>query len=104
MELVKKNRISSVVLFQLSGSVRPAAGIQPGYPPSGRLSPSGLQRRMAAELILLESMDESILQLSGVERARAISMAQQETVSLAQILKVCNFFSSPSVNRHYRFM
>ena len=31
-------------------------------------------------------------QLTGVERTRAVSMAQQETVSLAQMLKVIFFF------------
>ena len=31
-------------------------------------------------------------QLTGVERTRAVSMAQQETVSLAQMLKVGNCF------------
>lgn len=33
-------------------------------------------------------MEESVRQLTDVERTRAVSMAQQETVSLAQILKV----------------
>ena len=59
---------------------------------SGRLSPGGLERRMAAELNLMESMEESMRQLTDVERTRAVSMAQQETVSLAQILKVIIHF------------
>lgn len=54
-----------------------------------RFSPNALERKMAAELNLLESMEESMRQITGVERSRAVSMAQQETVSLAQILKVC---------------
>ncbi|EDV27474.1 uncharacterized protein TRIADDRAFT_53203 [Trichoplax adhaerens] len=52
-----------------------------------RLSPADLERRLHAELQYLESIDESVRQLSQVEKARAISFAQQETVSLAQILK-----------------
>lgn len=53
-----------------------------------RLSPGSLERRMAAELHLLEGMDQSLQQLTNVERTRAVALAQQETVSLAQILKV----------------
>ena len=45
--------------------------------------------RMALELNMLEAVDESLLQLTSIERTRAVSMAQQETVALAQILKVC---------------
>ena len=44
--------------------------------------------RLTAELNRLEYMEESVRQLTDVERTRAVSMAQQETVSLAQILKV----------------
>ena len=43
---------------------------------------------MTAELNLLESMEESVRQLTNVDRTRGISLAQQESVSLAQILKV----------------
>ena len=43
---------------------------------------------MMAELHRLENMEESVRQLTDVERTRAVSLAQQETVSLAQILKV----------------
>ncbi|MEE6495826.1 hypothetical protein FKM82_002153 [Ascaphus truei] len=65
----------------------------PGPQPSGlgqgsiRFSPAGLQQRMSAELNYLSAMEESMRQLYDVERARGISLAQQETVSLAQILK-----------------
>ncbi|XP_077986378.1 centrosome-associated protein 350-like [Glandiceps talaboti] len=52
-----------------------------------RLAPSALELKMAAELNLLESMEESMRQLTEVERTRAVSLAQQESVSLAQILK-----------------
>ncbi|XP_038614150.1 centrosome-associated protein 350 isoform X2 [Tachyglossus aculeatus] len=54
---------------------------------SMRFSPAGLQHRMAAELSYLSVIEESVLQLSDVERVRGISLAQQESVSLAQILK-----------------
>ena len=43
---------------------------------------------MMMELGRYESVEESLRQLSDVERTRAVSLAQQETVSLAQILKV----------------
>ena len=59
---------------------------EPKEPP--RLSPNSLERRFLAELHQLDSMEMSMKQLTGVERTRAISMAQQETVSLAQMLKV----------------
>ncbi|KAM5148304.1 centrosome-associated protein 350 [Mantella aurantiaca] len=52
-----------------------------------RFSPAGLQQRMSAELNYLGVMEESVRQLCDVERVRGISLAQQETVSLAQILK-----------------
>ncbi|KAJ8277768.1 hypothetical protein GJAV_G00079650 [Gymnothorax javanicus] len=42
---------------------------------------------MAAELSYLDAMEESVRQLADVERVRGVSLAQQETVSLAQILK-----------------
>ncbi|XP_028936989.1 centrosome-associated protein 350 isoform X2 [Ornithorhynchus anatinus] len=54
---------------------------------SMRFSPAGLQHRMAAELSYLSVIEESVRQLSDVERVRGISLAQQESVSLAQILK-----------------
>ena len=52
------------------------------------MSPNTLERRMTAELHLLDSMDASMVQISGVEKSRAVTMAQQESVSMAQILKV----------------
>uniref|UniRef100_A0A8W4FIR6 Centrosomal protein 350 n=1 Tax=Sus scrofa TaxID=9823 RepID=A0A8W4FIR6_PIG len=55
---------------------------------SKRFSPAGLQHRMAAELNYLSAIEESVRQLSDVERVRGISLAQQESVSLAQIIKV----------------
>ncbi|XP_026941955.1 centrosome-associated protein 350 isoform X1 [Sagmatias obliquidens] len=56
-------------------------------PGSKRFSPAGLQHRMAAELSYLGAIEESVRQLSDVERVRGISLAQQESVSLAQIIK-----------------
>ncbi|KAK2490169.1 hypothetical protein MC885_008119 [Smutsia gigantea] len=56
-------------------------------PGSKHVSPAGLQHRMAAELSYLSAIEESVRQLSDVERVRGISLAQQESVSLAQIIK-----------------
>nr|XP_029132811.1 centrosome-associated protein 350 [Labrus bergylta] len=50
-------------------------------------SPAVLQQRMAAELHYLESIEESVRHLSDMERLMGVSMAQQESVSLAQMLK-----------------
>ncbi|XP_056132836.1 centrosome-associated protein 350 [Lampris incognitus] len=75
---------------------RPAAVPGTHIPrPSGRAettselqyAPTVLQQRMTAELTYLESVEESLRQLGDVERLRGVSMAQQESVSLAQILK-----------------
>ncbi|KAF7202962.1 centrosome-associated protein 350 isoform X2 [Nothobranchius furzeri] len=57
--------------------------------PTGELqySPAVLQQQMAAELHYLESIEESIKQLGAVERMMGVSMAQQESVSLAQMLR-----------------
>ncbi|XP_060583594.1 centrosome-associated protein 350-like, partial [Ruditapes philippinarum] len=52
-----------------------------------RLSPNSLERRFYTEFHNLESMEMSLKQLTNVDRTRAVSMAQQETVSLAQMLK-----------------
>ncbi|NXM68003.1 CE350 protein, partial [Serilophus lunatus] len=52
-----------------------------------RFSPAGLQHRLSAELNYLSTIEESVRQLSDLERVRGISLAQQESVSLAQILK-----------------
>uniref|UniRef100_G1MV69 CAP-Gly domain-containing protein n=1 Tax=Meleagris gallopavo TaxID=9103 RepID=G1MV69_MELGA len=68
------------------GASRPAAGVASA---SGcmRFSPAALQHRLSAELNYLTAIEESVRQLSDVERIRGISLAQQESVSLAQILK-----------------
>ena len=59
----------------------------PGEPKTGRLSPRSLELRLQAELRLLETVEESMRHLSNMESTRAVSLAQQETVSLAQLLK-----------------
>ncbi|XP_068599507.1 centrosome-associated protein 350 [Brachionichthys hirsutus] len=50
-------------------------------------SPAVLQQRMAVELHYLESIEESVRQLGDIERLMGVSVAQQESVSLAQMLK-----------------
>uniref|UniRef100_A0A8C9S163 Centrosomal protein 350 n=1 Tax=Scleropages formosus TaxID=113540 RepID=A0A8C9S163_SCLFO len=50
-------------------------------------TPGVLQHRMSAELSYLDAIEESVRQLADVERLRGVSLAQQESVSLAQILK-----------------
>ncbi|KAG7230763.1 hypothetical protein INR49_019577 [Caranx melampygus] len=57
--------------------------------PTGELqySPAVLQQRMTAELQYLESVEESVRQLGDMERLMGVSMAQQESASLAQMLK-----------------
>ncbi|XP_046726852.1 centrosome-associated protein 350 isoform X2 [Silurus meridionalis] len=50
-------------------------------------APAVLQQRLNAELNFLDAVEESVRQLSDVERVRAVSLAQQESVSLAQIIK-----------------
>ncbi|MGH0121756.1 UNVERIFIED_CONTAM: hypothetical protein FKN15_050429, partial [Acipenser sinensis] len=52
-----------------------------------QFSPGVLQQRLTAELSYLDAMEESVRQLTDVERTRGVSLAQQESVSLAQILK-----------------
>ena len=52
------------------------------------LAPDTLGARMTLELNMLDAVSESLLQVSNVEHTRAVSVAQQETVALAQILKV----------------
>ncbi|XP_063154531.1 centrosome-associated protein 350 isoform X2 [Candoia aspera] len=54
---------------------------------SMRFSPAGLQHRMSAELNYLSTIEESVHQISDIERVRGISLAQQESVSLALMLK-----------------
>ena len=55
-------------------------------PPGGRLSPRSLGLKLHAELTLLETIEESMRQLSAVEGSRAVTSARQESVSLAGLL------------------
>ncbi|XP_046543377.1 LOW QUALITY PROTEIN: centrosome-associated protein 350-like [Haliotis rubra] len=70
---------------RLSRHELPPPGAESREP--GRFSPSTLEQKMYAELNRLESMEVTLHQLTSVDRTRAVSMAQQETVSLAQMLK-----------------
>lgn len=56
-------------------------------------SPVALQQRIAAELQYLETIEESVRQLGDVERLIGVSVARQESVSLAQMLQVKNGFA-----------
>ena len=47
-----------------------------------------LLARLTLELNMLDAVSDSLLTVSNIERTRAVSLAQQETVALAQILKV----------------
>jgi hypothetical protein len=53
----------------------------------GRMSPNALERRLRAELNLFDSVGDSLQQITEVGGIRDIVQAQQETVSLAQVLK-----------------
>ncbi|KAM9848905.1 centrosome-associated protein 350 [Aulostomus maculatus] len=50
-------------------------------------SPAALQQRMAAELQYLDSIEQSFRQLGDVEKLMGVSMAQQESASVAHRLK-----------------
>ena len=52
-----------------------------------RMSPNALERRLRAELNLFDSVGDSLQQITEMNRIRDIVQAQQETVSLAQVLK-----------------
>ena len=94
--LIKSESLFNVwVVFFLSqspsislGRVSPPGEESESRASPPRLSPNSLERKFYLELNQLESMEESMRQLTGMERTRAVSMAQQESVSLAQMLKV----------------
>lgn len=52
-----------------------------------RYSPNALERQLNAELHLLDGVEASMKQIDNMERLRSVALAQQEIVSLAQILK-----------------
>ena len=57
------------------------------YTRGQRMSPNALERRLRAEINLFDNMGESLQQLNEMERVRHIVQAQQESVTLAQIVK-----------------
>ncbi|CAF4509903.1 unnamed protein product, partial [Rotaria magnacalcarata] len=52
-----------------------------------RYSPDALERQLNAELHLLDGVEASMKQIDNMERLRSVTLAQQEIVSLAQVLK-----------------
>ena len=58
-----------------------------GSSSGGRLSPRSLGLKLQAELTLLETIEESMGQLSAVEGSRAVSNARQESLSLAELVE-----------------
>ncbi|XP_032220056.2 centrosome-associated protein 350 isoform X2 [Nematostella vectensis] len=65
----------------------PPSVFQPNHLGGDRMSPGTLDHCLMAELNRLEYMEESVRQLGDIERTKHVASAQQETVSLAQILK-----------------
>ncbi|KAJ3333373.1 hypothetical protein HDU76_008817 [Blyttiomyces sp. JEL0837] len=53
----------------------------------GKMSPNSLSRRMIAELNYLETVQTAHEQLTELERNRGIAMANQETISVANLLR-----------------
>lgn len=75
--------------------VQRGTGLAPTGPPggegteeTGKLSPRSLQLKLSAELMLLETAQDQMQHLGDVERARYVALAQRETLSVAQVLKV----------------
>ena len=69
-------------------SVPPTVGYSHSGPPaSGRLSPRSLELKHQAQLNLYETVEEHLRHVTHVERARDLSLAQQETVTLAEQFK-----------------
>jgi hypothetical protein len=52
-----------------------------------RYSPDALERQLNAELHLLDGVEASMKQVENMERLRSMALAQQEVVSLAQVIK-----------------
>ncbi|XP_067940512.1 centrosome-associated protein 350-like [Watersipora subatra] len=52
-----------------------------------RISPAGLELALSTGISMLEGINQQHVQLTDVERTRFSTLAQQETVALAQILK-----------------
>jgi len=71
--------------FRSAGLVPPANAFAEAAP--GRLSPGGLQRKMAAELQHLEEVEAATAELDTLESNRVLAAAQREMVGLAQALE-----------------
>ena len=56
-----------------------------------RYSPDALERQLNAELHLLDGVEASMKQVDNMERLRSVALAQQEVVSLAQVLQNVTF-------------
>ena len=59
-----------------------------GAEETGKMSPRSLQLKLSAELMLLETAQDQMHHLGEVERARHIALAQRETLSVVEVLKV----------------
>lgn len=87
--LSKRPAVQTVPVTAPSGEqAHPSMSSQASQADDARLSPTSLHYRLRSELQMLEDVEEGMRQLSEAERTRAVALAQQETVSLAQILKV----------------
>ena len=53
-----------------------------------RYSPRSLELQLRAGLSVLETLEEGMRQVDNVSSTRAVALAQQETVALAQLMKV----------------
>lgn len=79
---------SAAAANSVKSTPAPAAEMPPSRgAEGGRLSPRSLSLKLQAELTLLETIEESMRQLSAVEGGQAVSTAQQETATLAQLLE-----------------
>ena len=90
--LVTTNEMSAITppgspSFSDSFSTPPLYQATPNSHAQGMYSPRALEMKLKAELNILDTVGEGVRQLEGVESTRAISLAQQETVALAQLLQ-----------------
>ena len=90
--LVTTNEISAITppgspSFSDSFSTPPLYRVTPNSHAQGMYSPRALEMKLKAELNILDTVGEGVRQLEVVESTRATSLAQQETVALAQLLQ-----------------
>ncbi len=81
----KKFYIRNIQLTSSFSLLQPSTSGKPPLP--SQYSPAALSLKMASELNPLESLEESVRQISEMERTRHVSLAQQESVSLARVLQ-----------------